>query len=101
MNSGLSTRSTVTRREAAAVFGAALALRAESADLVAYATEGFRIPVPQGGSVLPLARTVAQATDGGTNTFQVLGAAYAGHDRVVILTDEQAFAGPGVGHISA
>jgi hypothetical protein len=36
---------------------------------------------------------------GGTQTMQTLRAAYAGHDRVVILTDEQAHPGsmPAVG----
>lgn len=101
MNDRVSAKSQLSRREVAAVFGSALALRAENPDLVAYATDGFRIPVAKGGAVLRLAQTVAGATNGGTNTFQVLQAAFNGHDRVVILTDEQASAGPDVSYISA
>lgn len=92
MDSGISSRSTLSRREAAAMFGAALALRAEHADLIAYATQGVRVPIPKGGAVLKLAQATSTATHGGTETIGVLLAAYQAHDRVVILTDEQAFA---------
>jgi hypothetical protein len=92
MQGPLSARSKLGRNEAAALFGAALALRAENATLVAYATQGYDVVVPKGGSVLPLAQEVAKKTNGGTNTFDVLVAKYSGHDRIIIVTDEQAFA---------
>jgi hypothetical protein len=40
---------------------------------------------------LTLTEQVASYNGGGTNTFQTLDATFDGHDRVVILTDEQAF----------
>jgi len=88
----LSARSELMRNEAAAAFGAALALRAETATLLAFAETGVPVNVPKGGSVLPLAVLTSKATTGGTRTMDVLASAYDGHDRVIILTDEQAFA---------
>lgn len=92
MDDKLSGRSDLRRRDAAAIFGAALALRAEHPSLIAYANEGVPVRVPEAGSVLPLAVATERATHGGTQTMDVLASAYDGHDRVVIVTDEQAFA---------
>lgn len=95
MDDALSAKSDLRRRDAASMFGAALALRAESVTLLAYADTGVAILAPKGGSVLPLAQSVSGATNGGTRTLDILAANHAGHDRVVILTDEQAFAPDG------
>jgi len=93
MEAPLSGRSKLNRDKAAAVFGTALALRAERANLVAFGTSAEEIHTHAGDSVL---RTVDRFRPmGGTNTFQALQAHYAGHDRIVILTDEQAFPSSG------
>lgn len=97
MMAPLSARSTLLRAHAAAVFGAALALRAEQADLVQYGTYSQVVPVSAGAAVL---RVADQFRDlGGTQTEAALRAHYRQHDRVVILTDEQAagFWGPASG----
>ncbi len=52
----LSDRSRLNRADAAAVFGAALALRAEEADLVEFGTTARTVPVCQGESVLKVLR---------------------------------------------
>jgi hypothetical protein len=88
----LSLRSTVTRADAAAVFGAALALRAVSADLVQFGTGSVRVQLRRGASALAVANRMGDL--GGTNTADAVRRHYAGHDRVVLVTDEQAWAGP-------
>ncbi|HEU0132572.1 MAG TPA: TROVE domain-containing protein [Mycobacteriales bacterium] len=89
----LSARSAVTRADAAAVFGTALAVRAAAADLVEFGTESYPLAVPPGASVLAVANGMHNL--GGTNTAAAVRRHYRGHDRVVIVTDEQAWAGPG------
>lgn len=82
----------LTRADAAAVFGTALALRAEHADLIEFGTGSRRIKLRSEDSVL---ETVGRFTDcGGTNTALAVQRRYDGHDRVVIITDEQAFSSP-------
>lgn len=88
---GLSGRSTLRAADAAAVFGAALALRAERADLVQFGTTHQPVHFRKGD---PLLRVVERFGDlGGTNTAQAVRDHYRGHDRVVIVTDEQAWQG--------
>lgn len=104
MNSGLSDRSTVTRAEAAALFGFALGLRAESADVYVYGADGTwarmtpkhrRVDLPLGASVLPLVKQHGRADMGGTLTWTTLRDTYQGHSRIVVITDEQAHDQPG------
>lgn len=83
-----SERSKTTLAEIAAIFASALALRAEQARLVQYGTESQVVPVRAGASLLRLAGQFHAM--GGTNTAAAVDAHYAGHDRVVIVTDEQA-----------
>ena len=79
----------LTRADAAAVFGTALALRSEAADLVEFGTRSTRIELSAQDSVL---ETVGRFTEcGGTNTADAVERHYRGHDRVVVITDEQAF----------
>jgi hypothetical protein len=90
MRDVLSRRSSVLRGEVAALFGAALARRCGSADLHAYSNAVQRVGLT--GSIL---RTVEACGSWpgawqGTCTFQALEATYRSHDRVVLLTDEQA-----------
>ena len=91
MFSRLSRRSVLTRADAAAVFGAALAVRASSADLVEFGTDNRAVRIRRGESVLALADRFGNL--GGTNTAGAVRRHYGGHDRVVIVTDEQAWGG--------
>lgn len=79
--------------DAAALFGIALALRNEHVDLVSYANTAKVFQVTKGADTLSeLRRWGAERYNlsGGTNTWGILQAAYRNHDRVIILTDEQA-----------
>jgi hypothetical protein len=89
----LSRRGQLSRADAAAVFGAAVAVRARAADLVEFGTASRPVWVPRGGSVLKIAESMGSL--GGTNTAAAVRRHFRGHDRVVIVTDEQAWAGRG------
>ena len=78
------------RWETAALFGAALALRAESADLVSFQSDTRIYRTHKGDSVLRTVDAIGKHVGGGTNTFQAIAQHYSGQDRIVILTDEQA-----------
>lgn len=105
MATALSERSSVARSEAAALFGFALGLRAENADVYVYGSSGGwgrqtplhrQVALTRGASVLPLVKEHGQADMGGTLTWTTLGQTYQGHSRVVIVTDEQAQDAPGM-----
>lgn len=81
-------RSTLQRNEVAGVFCAALALRAESPTLVQYGTTSQVVPVHKGGAVLKLVDESGNL--GGTYTWETVQKHFAGHDRIIIVTDEQA-----------
>ena len=90
MQNRLSERSDLTRGDAAATFGTALAMRAEHADLVQFGTTSDRVTLGRGESLL-------RALDrfdwlGGTDTAGAVSRWYRNgfHSRVVIVTDEQA-----------
>ncbi|MBO2455909.1 TROVE domain-containing protein [Actinomadura barringtoniae] len=87
----MSARSTITSADAAAVFGSALALRAEHADLVQFGTGHEAVPFRRSDSALKVVERFGSM--GGTNTAAAVRAHFRGHDRVVIVTDEQAWAG--------
>lgn len=87
----LSRRSVLTRADGAAVFGAALAVRAVAADLVEFGTRSAPVRYGRGDSVLKMVERMGNL--GGTNTAEAVRRHYRGHDRVVIVTDEQAWAG--------
>ncbi|GLZ80949.1 RNA-binding protein [Actinorhabdospora filicis] len=75
----------------AAVFGAALALRAEKAELVEFGTTSRGVGYRRGDSVLTV---VGRFHDlGGTNTEAAVKRWYRNHDRVIIVTDEQSAGG--------
>ncbi|MFB9891188.1 hypothetical protein [Planobispora takensis] len=97
MTSGaVSARSTVTPVQAAALFGVALAARGERVDLYGFADGVFRHDIRRGASVLKeMDRFCARIGEVGHGT-QIAGSvrrAYAGHDRVVILSDMQTMSG--------
>jgi hypothetical protein len=82
-------RSKLMRADAAKVFGAALALRAAAPTLVWFDSESGRVRVPGGIALLKLVEAFPRR-GGGTNTATAVRRWYDRHDRVVIVTDEQA-----------
>ncbi|MGX1884050.1 TROVE domain-containing protein [Streptomyces sp. NPDC055287] len=90
--SPLSDRSELNRADAAAVFGAAVAMRAADADLVEFGTSSASVAYRRGESVLKVLERFGDL--GGTNTAEAVRRHYRKHDRVLIVTDEQA--APGV-----
>lgn len=92
MQDTYSTRAKGQRWQLASLFGVALAKRAEQAEVVAYSNHGLRVDIPPTASVLRAVESFGALPGmfGGTSTFAVLSAAFSGHDRIVILTDEQA-----------
>lgn len=104
MNAGFSKDGTLMRWDAAALFGIALGHRCKQADVVSFSSTqrywgeapGANVrafPLSKGESVL---RSLEKWKNGGwflgggTATAAALRATFAGHDRVVVLTDEQA-----------
>jgi hypothetical protein len=93
MNNSFSKAGSLRYWEAATVFGLALAARAAGADVVSFSTTSRIFPVEPGEWVLPAVRRFKEAGyfyGQGTNTELAVRANYKRHDRVVILTDEQA-----------
>ncbi|MEU1200822.1 TROVE domain-containing protein [Streptomyces sp. NPDC005813] len=86
--SRMSDRSELTRADAAAIFGTALALRAADADLVEFGTTSSRVKYRRGESVLKVLERFGDL--GGTDTSAAVRRHYRKHDRVLIVTDEQA-----------
>lgn len=101
MHSPFSKDGTLLRWDAATVFGLALARRAQEADLVSFSggywgnqREGSKVfPMAQGESLLKSLdrwKNGGYFIGGGTDTAGAVQRHYRNHDRVVILTDEQA-----------
>ncbi len=103
MNSVLSQGSELMRWDAAAIFGIALGLRCADADVVSFSAGGSwngrvyelsrEFPLRGGESLLKSVerwKTGGYFLNGGTDTVAALKKHYAKHDRVVIVTDEQA-----------
>ncbi|MEV6837452.1 TROVE domain-containing protein [Streptomyces sp. NPDC051133] len=80
-------RSQLTRADAAAIFGTALALRAAEADLVQFGSTSGRVEFRRGESVLKVLERFGNL--GGTDTTEAVRRHYRNHDRVLIVTDEQ------------
>ncbi|MFI8188150.1 TROVE domain-containing protein [Streptomyces sp. NPDC085946] len=85
--SRLSDRSELTRADAAAVFGTAVALRAADADLVEFGSTSRPVRFRRGESVLKVLDRFGDL--GGTDTTEAVRRHYRAHDRVLIVTDEQ------------
>ncbi|MFD9354672.1 TROVE domain-containing protein [Streptomyces sp. NPDC060031] len=88
----VSERSKLKRADAAAVFGAALAMRAEQADLVEFGWSSAEVRFEAGEPVLEVLKRFHSL--GGTETTKAVRAHYREHDRVLIVTDEQAASAP-------
>ncbi|WP_131739467.1 TROVE domain-containing protein [Actinomadura roseirufa] len=82
-----SERSSMPWADAAALFGAALALRAAHADLVEFGIENGPVRFGRGESVLKVVERFRRLS--GTDVPSAVDAHLRGHDRVVIVTDEQ------------
>ena len=87
----LTEKSLLDNAQAAKIFGAALALRAESADLYGYSNTEIRVNIPKNGSLLPIVKDGYVDQGGGTNTWGTVTTTYAKHDRIIIVTDEQTY----------
>lgn len=83
-----SNRGTASWADTAALFGTAVALRAENATLVQFGSGSRQVSVAKGTNLLK-AISSSFTNMGGTETAEAVRRHYAGHDRVVILTDEQ------------
>lgn len=82
-----SERSSMPWADAAAVFGAAVALRAVNADLVEFGFDNATVRFRGGESVLKVVERFRRLN--GTDIPSAVRAHLRGHDRVVIVTDEQ------------
>lgn len=104
MEAGFSRDGTLMRWDAAALFGIALGQRCAGGDVVSFSSARYYVsdkpgartkafPQPRGESLL---KAVGRWKDGGwflgggTDTAAALRQEFKGHDRVVIVTDEQA-----------
>ncbi|MFI8191328.1 TROVE domain-containing protein [Streptomyces sp. NPDC085946] len=79
--------SDITLAEQAAVFGSALALRAEKPTLVEFGGGSKKLDVAKGGSVLRHIEAFGRID--GTDIPAAVKAHWFAHDRIVIVTDEQ------------
>ncbi|BCJ57574.1 TROVE domain-containing protein [Micromonospora endophytica] len=93
MSSAFSKDGTLCCWDAATVFGLALAARARNPTVVSFSDASRVFPAVAGESVLTAVRRFKDGGyfyGGGTRTEQAVRDHYDGHDRLVILTDEQA-----------
>jgi hypothetical protein len=94
MRSSVSEKSSVECVDVGAVFASALAVAGEKVDLWEFADTTQRFPLNTAQGVLKTAEALRNRigqVGHGTETIQALKQAYDGHDRVVIVTDMQAF----------
>ncbi|GIH95397.1 TROVE domain-containing protein [Planobispora siamensis] len=94
MRSRLSEHSTMTRMMVGALFGVVLAARGAKVDLHGFADATFHHDVPTGASVLKSTQRFLERNNGGiyghgTQIAAAIRATYRGHDRVIVITDEQ------------
>jgi len=104
MDAPFSRDGTLMRWDAAALFGIALGSRCAQADVVSFSSARYYMndrpgartkafPLTRGGSLLGDVRKWKEGgwfLGGGTDTAAALRQEFRGHDRVVIVTDEQA-----------
>jgi hypothetical protein len=81
----------IVNADLARLFGSAVALRAADATLVGYGGGSAQVPFRKGDAVLQVMGRFQQIN--ATDTFAAVARHFAGHDRVVIVTDEQNQAG--------
>lgn len=97
MRQSVSGRSQMACVEAAALFGSAIALKnPDRTDLVQFADTTAAFDVHKGGSTLRLTATIMHSVGqvgGGTEMAGAIRQRYKNHDRVILLSDMQAFGG--------
>ena len=96
----ISEKSKMGAQEVGGLFGILLAAKGEDVDLYAFGNQVVPFRIKKGGGVLrELDRFMrdTQGTGGGTQTAHCLKATFQGHDRVIIITDEQCFGHGGYG----
>ena len=96
----VSAKSGLSRADSAALFGSALAVRAEQADLVEFGSGSQLVlstdaATGSGQSEALLKMVQRFGSLGQTHTADAVRRWYSGHDRVVLVTDEQGWAGRG------
>jgi hypothetical protein len=95
MRSAISSKSSVSHVDIGALFGVALAKAGMDAELWGFADGTFKYELPKGGSVLKGIQGFDKkigSVGHGTETIKALKTAWNGHDRVVLISDMQAFA---------
>lgn len=92
MGESFSKDGTLQRWDAAAVFGLALAQRCERANVVSFSTHSQEFYMTSGASLLTELQSFKRTHffNGGTATTLAMMTHYRQHDRVIVLTDEQA-----------
>lgn len=92
MNSPFSKDGTLRFYDAAALFGLAVAKRCERPTVVSFSGDSKQFPLKPGSSLLLLWRQFMQGYlyGAGTATKAAVDCWFGGHDRVIVLTDEQA-----------
>ncbi len=104
MHSSFSKDGTLLRWDAAAIFGIAVAQRAEAAEVVSFSNATKVFPIERGESLLRALdrwKNGGYFFGGGTATGPAVTRHYKDHDRVIVLTDEQANIGGRYGVFSA
>lgn len=77
----------LSNADKAAIFGTALAMRAENATLIQYGSSWGKIDFRKGDSILTTLNKYRNL--GGTDTANAIRAYLKDHDRVIVITDEQ------------
>lgn len=92
MGDRMSDKSELQRWDAAAIFGLALSQRCESADVYSFSNRVMQFPLAKGASLLVMLEAFRRDyfQRAGTATAHAVQATFKGHQRVIILTDEQA-----------
>ncbi len=80
-------RSDMTNADMAKLFGSAIALRATDATLAGYGQTSYQVDFRRGDAVLRVMERFR--VENGTDTFGAIAAHFDGHDRVIVVTDEQ------------
>jgi TROVE domain-containing protein len=96
MSSFMSAKSQISRMMAGALFGVALAAKGEKVDLYGFASGVFAHEVRPNAGILRTTEAFVRRegeVGHGTQISLAVHATYRGQDRVVIITDEQAFGG--------
>ena len=92
MNTSMSDRSGLQFWDAAAIFGLAVSQRCEKADVYSFSNRTIAFPLERGASLLVMLEAFKRGylQRGGTATAMAVQQSFRNHQRVIILTDEQA-----------